>query len=192
MVVLRATQLTLSFSESNCVTQGFPRIVPVDRNGRRRNGNAWRRGQVSNSSTASRIRRTSFAPNAMVAMDFWRSENRVYGLVVAREEAGEDAWRRRGAVGVSDSMCSGRGPTRKRYTASPEYLWHIRTSSDIYTSGVARNARTAIPNNCFWKCELRSYYNQPDTIFHRLRGALSWRKTGCAVYSKQSARLNAD
>ena len=73
----------------------------------------------------------------MDAMDFWRSENEVYGLVAAQEEAEEDArwrnWGEEGTVGVSDSMCSGRGPTRKRYTASPEYLWHIRTSSDIYT-----------------------------------------------------------
>lgn len=37
------------------------------------------------------------------------------------------------------------------------YLWHIRTSS-IYipSDGAARNARTAIPNNCFWKCERAS------------------------------------
>lgn len=107
----------------------------------------------------------------MDTMDFWRSENGVYGRVAAQEEAERDArWRNLGGgrtVGVSDSMCSGRGPTRKRYTASPKYLWHIRTSSDIFThlsEARLRNAQTAIRNNCFWKCELASLLTTPSFL----------------------------
>lgn len=97
-------------------------------------------------------------------MNFWRSENEVYGLVVqAREEAQRKRFnapsegdRERGAC---DSTCSGRGVTRRRYTAWLVYLWHIRASSDIYLHRGSSAECTSRPNNCFWKCEQRALIN---------------------------------
>lgn len=100
------------------------------------------------------------------AMNFWRSENEVYGLVVfvvqAREEAQRNALTpppKGTARGACDSTCSGRGVTRRRYTAQLVYLWHIRASSDIYLHRGSSAECTSRPNNCFWKCEQRALIN---------------------------------
>lgn len=143
---------------------------------------------MSNSSTPWRIRRTRFAGKRDSSDGFLAIRER--GLRPRRgprRSLRRFLEEKRGAVGVSDSMCSGRGPTRKRYTASPEYLWHIRTSSDIYTSGAARNARTAIPNNCFWKCELPSLLTTEPS---RFPSSSCWRQSARTELDNTSERLS--
>lgn len=91
---LARTELASDDSPASCASSARRRsgLVFKDRSSRRgwassRKETHDARGQVSNSSTAARIRRTSFEASTVDTMDFWRSENGVYGLAVDQEEA---------------------------------------------------------------------------------------------------------
>ena len=110
-------------------------------------------------------------------MDFWRSGNGVYGLVEESAQEEEEAAILGGLEEEEEEEGGSRRCLRQHvlgaWTKAKEIycfapcIYGISALRPIYipSDGAARNARTAIPNNCFWKCERASLLTTLSLLF---------------------------
>ena len=110
-------------------------------------------------------------------MDFWRSGNGVYGLVEESAQEEEEAATLGGLEEEEEEEGGSRRCLRQHvlgaWTKAKEIycfapcIYGISALRPIYipSDEAARNARTAIPNNCFWKCERASLLTTLSLLF---------------------------
>lgn len=112
---------------------------------------------------------------ALDAMDFWRSENGVYGLVAVRgprRSPRRRLTRRRRSRGdlareVPATACALGVEQRERDILPSSSIYGISVLRPIYIYIRSSAECASGPNNCFWKCEQRALINAPTVARKR-------------------------